>query len=106
MSKIKTPPTSHFLPLDEEERKLMEETENGTYRYVSEEESRKAIEFLREAVTNTYKTKPEKTAVTIRLDASSIWKVKAKALKLGVPYQTLIGMLIHKYANDELQMVI
>jgi len=106
MSKIKTPPAGRFLPLDEEERKLMEETENGKYRLISEEESLKAIEFLREAVTYTYKTKPEKTAVTIRLDAGSIWKVKAKALKLGMPYQTLIGMLIHKYANDELQIVI
>ncbi|GHW02335.1 hypothetical protein AGMMS50249_1210 [candidate division SR1 bacterium] len=46
--------------------------------------------------------KPEKKSISIRLLASDIIAVKAQAERMGIPYQTLIALEIHKLANKGL----
>lgn len=43
--------------------------------------------------------KSGKKPITIRLLESDIKAMKAKASKMGIPYQTYINILIHKDAN-------
>jgi len=43
--------------------------------------------------------KAEKKAISIRLLSSDILKLKAKAESMGIPYQTLIALELHKLAN-------
>ncbi len=50
------------------------------------------------------KTDPEsaKTPISIRLDGSVLADLRAEAERLGIPYQTFIGSILHRYANQEL----
>ena len=52
------------------------------------------------------KVKIEKDAVkmpiSIRLDGSVLAAIKTEADRLGIPYQTLIGSILHRYASHEL----
>jgi predicted DNA binding CopG/RHH family protein len=50
------------------------------------------------------KTDPEasKIHISIRLDGSILAALKSEAEKLGLPYQTFIGSLLHRYANGDL----
>jgi len=43
-----------------------------------------------------------KLPVSIRLDGSVLAAIKTEADRLGIPYQTLIGSLLHRYTSNEL----
>ena len=43
-----------------------------------------------------------KTAISVRIDASVLADIRTEAERLGIPYQTLIGSVLHRYANGEL----
>ncbi len=43
-----------------------------------------------------------KCPISIRLDGSILAALKTEAARLGMPYQTLIGSLLHRYVNGEL----
>lgn len=50
------------------------------------------------------KVDPEaiKTMISIRLDGNDLGDVKREALRLGMPYQTLISSVLHRYITGEL----
>jgi len=50
------------------------------------------------------KVDPEasKTPISIRLDAAVLADLRTEAERLGVPYQTFIGSILHRYANGEM----
>ena len=50
------------------------------------------------------KVDPEaiKTMISIRLDGNDLGDVKREALRLGMPYQTLISSILHRYITGEL----
>jgi predicted DNA binding CopG/RHH family protein len=43
-----------------------------------------------------------KIPTSLRLDASDVSKIRDEADRLGIPYQTLIGSIIHRYVNGQL----
>ncbi|AGH94272.1 hypothetical protein [Pseudobdellovibrio exovorus] len=43
-----------------------------------------------------------KTPISIRLESVVLSELKTEALRLGIPYQTLIGSILHRYATGEL----
>jgi predicted DNA binding CopG/RHH family protein len=43
-----------------------------------------------------------KIPVSIRLDGSVLAALRTEAERLGIPYQTLIGSVLHRYANHQL----
>lgn len=43
-----------------------------------------------------------KTMISIRLDGNDLGDVKREALRLGMPYQTLISSVLHRYITGEL----
>ena len=43
-----------------------------------------------------------KKAISLRLSPSDLEGIKSKALIEGIPYQTLISSVIHKYVNGTL----
>lgn len=43
-----------------------------------------------------------KVPVSMRLDAAVIVEIKTQAEHLGIPYQTLISSILHRYANGDL----
>ena len=43
-----------------------------------------------------------KCPISIRIDGSILASLKTEAARLGMPYQTFIGSLLHRYVNGEL----
>ena len=90
MEKEKYP---EVVPFDEEERELIESTENDDqWRTVSdfEEQKKEAVQIAKE----TNRKKP----ITIRLSQADIHALKMIAANEGLPYQTLISSILHKYS--------
>lgn len=52
----------------------------------------------------TVKVEPAaaKCAISIRLDGAVVAAFKTEAARMGIPYQTLIGSVLHRYVNGEL----
>ncbi|MCB0341261.1 MAG: BrnA antitoxin family protein [Pseudobdellovibrionaceae bacterium] len=47
-------------------------------------------------------TSAAKVPISIRLDGAVLSEFKTEAERLGMPYQTFIGSILHRYANGEL----
>ncbi len=62
----------------------------------------------KEIKTQLYQSIKDKTskrkALSIRLLEDDIKKIKIKAIKEGIPYQTLISSVIHKYLTGALSV--
>lgn len=43
-----------------------------------------------------------KSQISLRLDVEVLIKLKEEAAKLGLPYQTLIGSVLHQFVSGEL----
>ncbi len=43
-----------------------------------------------------------KTPISIRLDGSMLSSLKTEAERLGIPYQSLVGSVLHRYVLGEL----
>ena len=86
-----------FEPIDEEEKDLMESIEKDEWRSVKhiEKEKEKAIEAAR----NTLK---KDRRINLRLTQKDYHQIQVKAIEEGIPYQTLISSIIHKYLNGSL----
>lgn len=87
-----------FEPIDQEERDLMESIEKDEWRSVKniEEEKEKAITAAR----NTLK---KDKRINLRLTQKDYHQIQIKAIEEGIPYQTLISSIIHKYLNGSLR---
>lgn len=50
------------------------------------------------------KVDPEasRTMISLKIDANDLADIKTEAERLGMPYQTLINSILHRYANGEL----
>ena len=86
-----------FKPLDEEEKDLMESIEKDEWIPLEGPENEREIEKLRRAARNTF-TKSER--MNIRISPKDLHDLKIRALQEGIPYQTLVSSIIHKYLND------
>lgn len=86
------------LVLDEEEQEIEAALERGEYVKVENfEERKKEIEEAAKRHIELQKTK----RITLRVQNKDILKVKAKAKRANIPYQRLLNVLIHKYAEGE-----
>ncbi len=86
-----------FEPIDKEERDLMESIEHDEWRPVKniKQEKEKAMVAAR----NTLK---KDKRINLRLTQKDYHHIQIKAIEEGIPYQTLISSIIHKYLNGSL----
>jgi predicted DNA binding CopG/RHH family protein len=92
-----------FIPLDDEEQTLSESFEAGEWQTVSL--TAKEKQSYVSAAQRTLKTL-EKRQISIKLNPVDISIVKAKAQETGIPYQNIIGTLIHNYAIGKIKLEI
>lgn len=85
------------LQLDEEEREIVEAYERGETVPVSDVETRIA-EYQDAARTFLRKD----SRVNIRISNRDLLAVKEIALEEGIPYQTLMSSILHKYVTGRL----
>ena len=86
-----------FKAIDQEEQDLMESIERDEWQPVKniDQEKEKAIAAAR----NTLK---KEKRINLRLTQKDYHQIQIKAIEEGIPYQTLISSLVHKYLNGSL----
>jgi predicted DNA binding CopG/RHH family protein len=62
--------------------------------------SKKEIERIKRAAKNTFK---KDKRITIRLYDHDYKGIQKKAMEMGIPYQTLISGIVHRYIEGELK---
>ena len=81
-----------FLPLDEEEEDLIRSIENDEWiESTSASEQKKTAKEYAEATIRKDKR------MNIRISERDLKNLKKRALEEGIPYQTMVSMILHKY---------
>ena len=83
--------------LDQEEKELLESFEHEEWRSVRGKESE--VERYRQYARSTFK---KDMRVNIRMSSKDVESIKKRALEEGIPYQTLMASVLHKYASGRL----
>lgn len=87
--------------LDPEEQAIERALERGEYESVDNlEETRQMLADAAKRYKKLNVTKP----ITIRVNQLDLIKVKAKAKRNNIPYQTLLSALINQYAQGKTQL--
>lgn len=84
---------------DNEEKYILDVLENGDMALSAP--SAEEMESIKSAAKNTFK---KDKRVTIRLYEHDFIGIQKKALEMGVPYQTLISGLIHRYVEGNVKI--
>lgn len=88
------PDPTTFAPLDDEERELIEAVEAADHVPGPSGLTPERIEALQAAARAT--SAEPSTKVSIRLARTDLARIKARALREGMPYQTLIKSILHQ----------
>ncbi len=99
-------PTKKYLdetPLDDYERELMEFIDRG--KFVSDPDFKKNKKIFEEAARRFIELEESKS-ITLRVKKKDLIRLKAKATRKNVPYQTLINLLINNYAEGKTRLMI
>lgn len=78
-----------------EEHDLIESTESGEWRSVGDIEARRA--FWKMAARSVLDGKRQR--ISISIPERDLARLKARAAEEGMPYQTLINSILHKYVE-------
>jgi predicted DNA binding CopG/RHH family protein len=85
------------MKYDREEKDILDAYENGSLKISTP--SKKEIESIKAAAKNTFK---KDKRITIRLYDHDYKGIQKKAMEMGIPYQTLISGIVHRYIEGEL----
>jgi predicted DNA binding CopG/RHH family protein len=85
------------LKLDQEEKEILEAYEQGDLKTVKD--FKKESKMIRQAAGNTLR---KDRRVNIRLANRDLDGIRAKAAEEGIPYQTLIASILHKFVSGRL----
>ena len=80
-----------------EELEIVDYIENGNPQSVPQLHTK--MQKIKSAVTTKY---TKRKAINIKVLESDLEKLKAKALEEGMPYQTLLNSVLHKYITGQL----
>jgi predicted DNA binding CopG/RHH family protein len=83
--------------LDKEERDILESFEKGEWNSVKNLKN-EILKFKEAAKATINKNK----RINIRITEKDFDMVQRKAIQEGIPYQTLISSVIHKYLNGKI----
>lgn len=81
------------VKLDQDEKELSDSFDKGEWKSVANLKQEVAI--ARKAAANTLR---KDARINIRLAGNDLVRIKQKAAYEGIPYQTLIASILHKYA--------
>jgi len=82
---------------DDEELEILEAFDSGKIKQV--ENINEEIERHKKIAESTFK---KDARINIRLSSRDLRALQAKALQEGVPYQTLVSSVLHKYVDGQL----
>ena len=80
--------------LDNEEKDILEAFESGKLK--KSKDSKQQIEHHRIIAAGAFK---KDARINIRLSSRDLRSLQARALKEGIPYQTLVSSVLHKFVD-------
>lgn len=83
--------------LDAEEREILEAFEAGELKSIENKDAE--LKKHQEYAAATFK---KDKRINIRISNRDLQALKKRALAEGIPYQTLIASVLHKYVDDRL----
>lgn len=83
--------------LSQEEKALLDAVEAGEFESVLTEARREELVAI---AGNTFK---KDKRINIRISNRDLAAVQSRAIEEGIPYQTLVSSIIHKYISGSLQ---
>lgn len=80
-----------YYELTKEEQELLDSVERGEWKPVKDlaKEKRRLAQIAKNTLNKTRN-------INIRLSERDLYKLKAKAIREGIPYQTLAASMIHR----------
>jgi predicted DNA binding CopG/RHH family protein len=91
------------LILDDEEQSLEAALANGEFEETPNlDETKKMLQEAAERYRQLNTSKP----ITLRINQLDLIKIKAKAKRNNIPYQTLLGAVVHDFAEDRKELKI
>ncbi|VEN74314.1 Toxin-antitoxin system, antitoxin component, ribbon-helix-helix domain protein [Candidatus Desulfarcum epimagneticum] len=88
---------NELKPMDREEADLMESIESVEWRPVQD-----IVREKEKAMTAARNTLKKDKRINLRLTQKDYHQIQIKAIEEGIPYQTLISSIVHKYLNGSL----
>jgi len=85
------------MKLNKQEKQIVESVERGDWRSVRG--VKKQIKRYQEYSKATVR---KDKRVNIRMSEKDLIRIRKKAMEEGLPYQTLISSVLHRYANGRL----
>ena len=85
------------MQYNKEEKNILDTYESGKMKLSTP--TKKEIEAIKAAAKNTFK---KDRRITIRLYDHDFKGIQKKAMEMGIPYQTLISGIIHRYIEGDL----
>ena len=87
------------MKYDKEEKGILDALEKGTMKLSTP--SKEEIESIKAAAINTLK---KDKRITIRLYDHDFIGIQKRAMEMGIPYQTLISGIIHRYIEGDIKI--
>jgi len=83
-----------------DDKDIIDSVESGEWKSVSDLESIKSklIQAAEETAIKDYR-------INVRISKRDVEALKTKALEEGIPYQTLVTSILHKYVTGRIQEV-
>ena len=86
-----------MIDLNAEEKELLKSYEKDEWKPVRGK--KKKISHYQQIAKSTFK---KDSRVNIRMSSKDVHAIQVKALEEGIPYQTLISSILHKYVTGKL----
>ncbi len=86
------------MKLDADEKEILESVERGEWRSVKG--VKRDLDRYRQYAKATFR---KDRRLNIRISSKDLEAIQKRALEDGLPYQTLISSLLHKYASGRLR---
>ena len=83
--------------IDDEEKELVEAIEYDKYVFGESNLNPEKLAFFKKAAQNTLHDERQK--ISLRVPKNDLSRLKAKAMREGIPYQKAINSLIHQYVS-------
>ena len=82
--------------LKKDEKELLDSVESGEWRSVSDREAE--VSRYQEYAAATFK---KDRRINIRISSKDLHALQKRALREGIPYQTLVASVLHKYVSGQ-----
>jgi len=85
------------VKLNKEEKEILKDFESGEYKSVLTQKSKKNLQAIAD---ETFK---KDKRINIRISGRDLESLQRRALEEGIPYQTLVSSVLHKYVSGGLK---